>query len=85
MNKRDIRRVDVFAQLQMAAEALIGERALLANGQNIKDVGTKTLIAALVVGNEHASKFTPEAAQKFASEWTVVKQQASTRTGFSAA
>ncbi len=74
----------MFASLQMAAEALISRLASDANGQYVGAVTGDALERELVEGNDHASKFTAEAARKFSTEWAVVKQQASTSTGFSA-
>ncbi len=85
MDSKDVRRVEVFGLLQMAAEALVVGEASAANGQfTIGSVPESSLIDAIKFGNGHASKFTEESAKKFAKEWTVVKQQASTSTGFSA-
>ena len=83
MDKKNARVIETYAKLQLAAEALIDVIAKDANGQERAADGV-VLIQALKEGNTHASKFTSEAAEKFASEWTVVKQQASTSTGFSA-
>lgn len=47
-------------------------------------VSADDLILALKFGNGHASKFPDESAKKLLDEWAVVKQQASTSTGFSA-
>ena len=83
MDKKDVRVVEVFSKLQLAAEALIDVLAKDANGQE-RAVDGEELVSALKKGSSHASRFTEESAKAFAGEWTVVKQQASTSTGFSA-
>ena len=83
MEKKDVRVIETFVKLQLAAEALIGFTADTANGQEIS-ADDQNLIKALEAGNGHASIFTPQAARTFANEWTILKQQASTSTGFSA-
>src|SRR5687768_14750737 len=65
-----------FADLQMAAEALLVEDP--ATGQ-LKS----NLKAALIEGNGHSSKFTDVQAQNFLDHWQVVAQKPNTSTGFS--
>lgn len=55
MDPKNVRRVEVFASLQMAAEALIGRSASDANGQYVGAVAGDALERELVEGNEHAS------------------------------
>lgn len=66
-----------FANLQMAAEAFL-----------VRDDGTvrDDIAAALIAGNNHASRFTETQAIKFTDPvegWTVLDQRANTATGFS--
>jgi hypothetical protein len=66
-----------YADLQMAAEVFIrdpGTLVLHASGQD--------LIDALMVDNNHASKFTVTQAKDFADHWIVLDQKANTPTGF---
>ena len=68
-----------YADLQMAAEAFLENPADPTNV--LKD--ERSLTAALVSGNNHASKFTEIQAKQFLLEWEVVAQQPNTGTGFS--
>jgi pimeloyl-ACP methyl ester carboxylesterase len=63
-----------FANLQMAAEAFL-----------VRDDGTvrDDIAAALIAGNNHASRFTQNQADSFAEQWEVLDQKANTATGFS--
>jgi hypothetical protein len=66
-----------YADLQMAAEAFLTNP----NGTIRTD-----LVAALIDGNKHSSKFTKTQAEAFVDPnegWTVVDQRANTPTGFS--
>lgn len=67
-----------YANLQMAAEAFIRDEKTgeLARSGSL-------LIAALIRGNNHSSKFTKIQAEAFAEQWEVVDQRANTTTGFS--
>jgi hypothetical protein len=64
-----------YANLQMAAEAFLVEDL----SGHVKD----DLIAALVRGNDHASKFTQLQAKNFTDHWQVKAQQPNTPSGFS--
>ena len=68
-----------YADLQMAAEAFLENRA--DPSTVLKDEAALT--AALIRGNNHASKFTETQAKNFLAHWTVVAQQPNTGTGFS--
>jgi Ca2+-binding RTX toxin-like protein len=63
-----------YANLQMAAEALLNEFAYTT---------TPGLISALTFGNNRSSKFTAVQATQFASEWEVVAHKPNTDSGFS--
>jgi hypothetical protein len=65
-----------FSILQMAAEAF-----LLDSG-SVPLTGSR-LVASLVRGNDHTSKFTESEAAAFSTHWEVVSQKANTGTGFS--
>ena len=74
MNNPTINDLLTFANLQMAAETFLANKA----GQletNPKQV--------LIEGNFHASRFTPTQADAFLKEWEVVAQKPTTSTGFS--
>ena len=65
-----------YANLQMAAEAfLVNKDGVLLTGDNLKQ--------ALIIGNNHASKFTETQAQDFADHWKVIDQCPNTDSGFS--
>lgn len=75
-----------YANLQMATEALYGfdtkellPSSLMPGDHYSGAIDTKTL----TTGNEHASRFTPTEAAKFANEWVVVDHLSNTTTGFS--
>ena len=79
-----------FANLQIAAEAFYGLKNTSPNWQenngnlqfsNLLDGTTGT--AHLVTGNEHASKFPADLAEKFTGNWEVVAHIGNTGTGFS--
>jgi hypothetical protein len=80
-----------YANLQMAAEALYGFKAKFTPNQDpgsLTDFETGHFNRALTVdiltdGNEHASRFAPTEAEKFAAQWTVVDHISNTTTGFS--
>ena len=77
-----------YANLQMAAEALFGFNARNGNAVNLRPGDTTILgetlsITNLIVGNDHASVFTPTSAAQFAPGWTVVQHKSNTATGFS--
>ena len=63
-----------YANLQMAAEALLADK----DGNLVSDIQK-----ALIKGNEHASKFTETQATDFTTHWKVVAQKPNTTTGFS--
>ena len=65
-----------YADLQMASEAFLKEHG----EENYRG---KELIAALIRGNDHASRFTGVQATNFADHWIAVDQIANTNTGFS--
>lgn len=65
-----------FVELQMAAEAFLVDKN---NNVLVED----ELLAALKVGNKHASKFSEEDAKNFLSHWEIVSQAPNTDTGFS--
>ena len=77
--------VSKIVQVQLAAEALVDRNvpAAGADGQVVYSVQGDALAAALVFGNDRASKFTAPAAKEFASQCELVEQKASTSTGFS--
>ncbi len=68
-----------YANLQMAAEALFGQKT---NPPESKYSGSITT-EILTDGNDHASKFTTTQATEFAKEWKVVEHISNTKTGFS--
>lgn len=77
-----------YANLQMAAEALFAFNARNGNAVNLipgdtTELNTPLSTTNLVVGNDHASKFTPTSAAQFAPGWTVVQHKSNTPTGFS--
>jgi hypothetical protein len=65
-----------YANLQMAAEAFLVDKKEEPLPDNL-------LKAALIEGNNHASRFTPTQAADFATHWKVLAQQPNTSTGFS--
>ncbi|MDO9003436.1 MAG: hypothetical protein Q7V20_08305 [Aquabacterium sp.] len=65
-----------YANLQMAAEAF------LRNGDT-KYYQGEALGAALVLGNNHASRFIRAQVNEFSSKWDVIEQIENTPTGFS--
>lgn len=68
-----------YANVQMAAEALlvgIGKPPSTTTSDPIS-------VATLTNGNNHASRFTKEAAEQFVKDWAVVEHISNTATGFS--
>lgn len=65
-----------YAQLQRAAEAFIRKDGAFRNE------GAR-LVTALVEGNDHASRFTPTEATRFAQHWRALDQRENSDTGFS--
>ena len=77
-----------YANFQMAAEAFL-QGFNVTNSDPTPGV-SNTYIAALTLGNNHASKFPQILAEQFAQDWVVVNQRANTPqigggTGFSGA
>jgi hypothetical protein len=65
-----------YAKLQMASEAFLDNNDQPKTGED--------LIAALIRGNDHASKFaTKQEATDFLDDWIVVAQKPNTSSGFS--
>jgi hypothetical protein len=60
-----------YASVQMASEA------------RLDLFGNRTSEAALIFGNDRASKFTPTQAAEFSEDWEVVEHKSNTTTGFS--
>ena len=67
-----IAEISKFADLQIAAEAFL--HAVSSQDE---------LISALVEGNNHSSRFTPLAAERFAREWEIIDHAPNSSTGFS--
>lgn len=67
-----------YANLQMAAEAF-----LKAKDTGAENYSGDRLTGALVVGNKHASVFTPTQAGDFSTHWKVLDQCPNTASGFS--
>lgn len=68
-----------YANLQMAAEALFGQK-----GKPAGSIFSGVIdIADLKTGNERSSKFTDVLAQQFSNDWAVVEHISNTTTGFS--
>jgi len=68
-----------FANLQMAAEALLVGLPTDKDSAEYKQELTKRLVA----GNGHASRFSQEQARQFAETYIVIDHKANTQTGFS--
>jgi pimeloyl-ACP methyl ester carboxylesterase len=67
-----------YANLQMATEAFIRDERT-----NLLATERSEIIARLIAGNGHASRFTQNQADSFAEQWEVLDQKANTATGFS--
>ncbi|WP_443192577.1 hypothetical protein [Pseudomonas indica] len=78
-----------YANLQMAAEALYGYNATIPSANLIPGAtyndGAINFEDNLIIGNNHASKFTPTQVELsgLTSDWTVVEHLSNTSTGFS--
>jgi hypothetical protein len=70
MANNQINKLLEFANLQMASEAFFLREGEVSIGQ----LSQQQLIARLIEGNTHVSKFTPVQAEQFTTQYEVVTQ-----------